>query len=162
MEIQLLNTGDDPRKITKTYTTLKTTQATPYGEFTVQKPVLKLSASEWLYGNCNYVYIPDFLRYYYVVDVTVNSGKYLLISCVCDVLMTYASDILASSAVCVRNENAGINNIKDDKLPILPNKQIECIEFNQNESLNLRTATDTSLNFVINVSGGAQVTPDPE
>lgn len=161
MEIQLLNTGSDPRVISKGYTSLKITNATPIGEFSIQAPVLKLSYGDWSVGNANYVYIPDYLRYYYIDDITIHSGKYVLIKCRCDVLMSFANAILNCTALCVRSETAGTNEIIDRELPLKPKKDITVSAF-KGGAFNLNTATEYSLNFVLNVAGGAGTNPEPE
>ena len=55
--------------------------------------------------TCNYLKIPIFSRNYFITDIRVISGVTVEISGHVDVLETYATQILAQSAVVERQEN---------------------------------------------------------
>lgn len=72
--------------------------------------------------DCNYCYIDVFKRYYYVV-VTVDDAKRMILNCSVDPLMSWKTGILNSEAVVIRNSGIGHpTDIKDDSLPIHPDK----------------------------------------
>lgn len=50
----------------------------------------------------NYVYIPDFKRYYYINSITAMRTKAFLIDLKCDVLMSYSSEIKELEGVVSR------------------------------------------------------------
>lgn len=80
--------------------------------------------SSVLTSGFNYVYIPDFKRYYFINGITCDNGKRIYIHCGIDVLNTYKDGIKAASANVIRSESAGINAFHDEKLPICPD---ECL-----------------------------------
>ena len=50
----------------------------------------------------NYVYIPDFKRYYYINSITAMRNKAFLIDLKCDVLMSYSNEIKELEGVVSR------------------------------------------------------------
>lgn len=50
----------------------------------------------------NYVYIPDFKRYYYINSITAMRNKAFLIDLRCDVLMSYSNEIKELEGVVSR------------------------------------------------------------
>lgn len=74
--------------------------------------------------ECNYCYIPDFKRYYFIDNITsVNSQLWLLDMSV-DVLMTYKDKILDLNAFVTRNEFTFNNKIKDDLASFYYDKEV--------------------------------------
>ena len=53
----------------------------------------------------NYAYIAEFARYYYIVDMISVSNDMWEITLMCDVLMSFATDILSCSAIVESTEN---------------------------------------------------------
>lgn len=68
------------------------------GACSVQAPVLLVKTRP----SGNYIQIPDFGRYYWITDVRYEIGEWS-ISCVCDVLATYKTEIGTSSQYVVRS-----------------------------------------------------------
>lgn len=160
MTIQLLNCGSDPRVINKTYTFVAETTATPYGEITIIDPVLRIRRNNEL-GGINYIYIPEWLRYYFVNDIRLISGDIMEISCHIDVLNSFKSAILQSECICIRSERLGQDTfdnkrtmINDTQLPVYPYVDQSAYEFTDGD-FNLSSASNLSRNFVLNVSGGS-------
>ena len=66
-------------------------------------PVIKLNDINFN-TQCNYIYIADFQRYYFVNNITaLNNGLWEL-NCHIDVLETYANEILSQTATFKRQE----------------------------------------------------------
>lgn len=55
--------------------------------------------------KANYAYIDDFQRYYFITDITSERENLVRVSMKCDVLMTYAEQILENTGVIARQEN---------------------------------------------------------
>lgn len=55
-------------------------------------------------ASCNYAYISEFGRYYYITNI-VCKGKLYELHMHCDVLMSFKSQIRGNSAVIARNES---------------------------------------------------------
>ena len=58
-------------------------------------------------SDYNYAYIPQCHRYYYINDIIALSGGRVKLMLTVDVLKTYASDILASTQLVIRQKNQG-------------------------------------------------------
>ena len=70
----------------------------------VLKPTLVLQSASSLAGF-NYMYIPDFNRYYFIDDIVSKNNVIWEVSGHVDVLETYKADILKQSAVISRQQN---------------------------------------------------------
>ena len=69
-------------------------------------PVIKFEKfTNFDLSACNYLYIPDFGRYYYINEIIAISDKMFEIHCHVDVLRTYRSGIRSNSAVIARQES---------------------------------------------------------
>ena len=68
------------------------------GACSVQAPVLLMKNRP----AANYIHIPDFGRYYWIRDISYELGEWS-VSCVCDVLATYKTEIGSSSQYVVRS-----------------------------------------------------------
>lgn len=86
----------------------------------VLKPVLELYGDIMQYGNVirsNYAYIPDFHRYYYITNWTLDATL-AIVSLEVDVLASYASHIKASTQYVLRSGSLYDGNIVDGKYPL--------------------------------------------
>lgn len=88
----------------------------------VEDPVLYLEYDASLL-NYNYVYIPDFGRYYFVVDKEVVEHT-IYITLHVDVLVSFKSDILSSIGTATRS-NFYNKNIPDKMVASLPGENIQ-------------------------------------
>lgn len=71
----------------------------------VVDPVIKIqSITNFDISTCNYAYISEFGRYYYITNI-VCVGKLYELHMHCDVLMSFKSQIRGNTAVISRNEN---------------------------------------------------------
>lgn len=127
MTINLLTTSDDPRKLTKSYTTIAAgVTCKPAEPCSILTPRIILNNGT-NYINTNYVYIPAWHRYYYA-EVTALTGRELMLNCSVDVLMSYNLDNVPILAT--RSESAGVNYFPDKQLPVDPDRNfIEGILF---------------------------------
>ena len=119
MTINLYSTADDPRKVSKTLTTIASdVVCKPAEPCSMLEPriLLNYSAS---YNGANYIYISDFDSYYYAEKTLVTGGE-LLLTCKLDPLMSFGLSNI--DVTVVRSEIAGVNYVKDSQLPIDPNR----------------------------------------
>ena len=79
--------------------------------------------------NCNYCYISDNNRYYYINDIVKMQGGKLLITCDVDVLMSNKNEILQLTATVDRNENESNAYLIDENYKVLSYKEIVCKSF---------------------------------
>lgn len=95
-------TTDPTNAITKSYTTVADLTGTLREASSVLDPVI-LVAYDATIASCNYCYIPDFGRYYFINDkISVKNGLWELHLHV-DVLMSYASGIKAAPCIVAKS-----------------------------------------------------------
>lgn len=78
--------------------------------------------------NINYVYIPDFNRYYYVTDIEFAQQR-IYISLKCDVLMSFKNDILKCRCIIERQENNVNRYLIDNEQQAFAYTRIQTKEF---------------------------------
>ena len=82
----------------------------------VVRPVIYISATND-YDDVNYVYIPEFNRFYYAT-CTGGTSQTLTYECKSDPLMSFKTGILSSKAVVARNPWLWDKYLPDTKMPI--------------------------------------------
>lgn len=82
----------------------------------VETPEVYVAAGA-TYDQANYMYIPEFGRYYYA-KARAGTGNVITFECVSDPLMSFKSQILACPAVISRNPWHFDLYLPDPKLPI--------------------------------------------
>lgn len=103
MQVQIGTTPDETYKVDKTFTASGTYECVLKDGTSVENPVLLLNTSN--ISGCNYMYISDFGRYYFINDVvSVRNGLWEVHGHV-DVLKTYSSGIKGCTATLKRQEN---------------------------------------------------------
>ena len=78
------------------------------------------SVEDYLY-LCNYAYIEDFKRYYFVIDVSTSQKNIYNFKLSCDVLMSYKEDIYKSQGFVSRNATHYNKKLYDDLLEVEEN-----------------------------------------
>jgi hypothetical protein len=145
------------------------TTAELYDNTDIFTPELKLAWNNDYASRINYFYIEEFKRYYFLEDVVAEPGGAARVKGSLDVLYTYHNSIMMDDITITRAFNSKIDApadvsglftnsqgptyIKDSKLPLNPQREIEVYEFSGNNPFNLNTAEATSMNFVLNVMG---------
>lgn len=154
MTITLYQTTDDPRKYRKSLTTIAAgITCKPSEPFSVLAPNILVNYVPE-YASVNYAYIPELQRYYFC-ELTLQTGRELLLNCNVDVLMSYDLDNI--DVMCVRSESAGINYYPDKQLPVDPARCfVEGILFPQ-QPLNDDGGLLLREDYIITVNGGAAV-----
>lgn len=102
MKIQLLITNDETNKVNKSYTTIGEVDAVLKDETAIIRPTFTVSSKDAI--RCNYVFIPDFGRYYYATVSSVRQGLWR-IDCKIDVLMSWRDYIYDLTGIVERQEN---------------------------------------------------------
>lgn len=110
--------NSDNRKVGKSLTALGSGDCAIKGECSILSPTFTVSGmSDSTAAKCNYIYIPDWNRYYYVDDISAEIGRGFEISCHVDVLQTYASQIRSLNGFVRRQEFEYNDYIPDIKIP---------------------------------------------
>lgn len=98
-------------------------------------------------GKCNYFSIPKVDRYYFITDIVMLHGGRVAISGKVDTLMSFKTDILASTQLIVRQEKKTNNYLIDTEIPLSSKKQIIEHEFGD--------AIRDSGYYIIAINGGS-------
>lgn len=122
MNIQLLQTSDPPNKLNKTVIEVATITVTLKDNMDFITPVIRLSPS-YISTAFNYVYIPDFNRYYYLNGKGVLIGKLVEYTLRVDVLMSWKAAIKDSTVIASRSTNNG-NKLLPDSIPLLAKRNV--------------------------------------
>lgn len=96
--------------------------------------------------NCNYFYVEELGRYYYLTGRTLGTNKRAVITGHVDVCMTYKSDIYNTTAFVDRNEFLYNDYFTDSLMPVLDKVVIDSYEVGQ--------VGDNSLSFYVTCIGG--------
>lgn len=128
MQIQLLSISDDTRKINKTVNQI--TELLPCAvtedSNSILNPRLLLKWNTGYIG-ANYAYIPEFQRYYFIDDISLNTGGNCVISLSVDVLYTYSAQILQMTVTAARSSNK-YNRYLNDNQQVTTNNPINQIK----------------------------------
>lgn len=84
-------------------------------ETSLMNPVFKLDLGSNPIGK-NYAYVPDFNRYYFITDIT-SSQNFWFISCTCDVLASFKTEIGAETHYVTRAASEFDEYISDNFYP---------------------------------------------
>lgn len=95
---------DETNKIVKTFSQLTPYAGTLREECSILSPSFVIATDADL-TQYNYAYIEAYSRYYFITDITSVREGLWRISLRCDVLMTYADEILQQTAIISRQEN---------------------------------------------------------
>lgn len=99
MELRLYHTLDNENVINKNLTLIHTMEIKLKDVVSVINPILILSEIEGVnYFQCNYCFLSDFNRYYFIRDIEVLNNKNYRLHLEVDVLESFKDDILNSYA----------------------------------------------------------------
>ena len=151
MLVNLYSCADDVRRYRKNLTLIaEGINAKPTQPCSVLQPTLILNNTA-NYINANYIYIPDWSRYYFCT-ATLLTGAEIQLQCDVDVLMSY--DLTECDTMVIRSEQAGINYIPDKQLPVDPSRSnLHGILFPQQPLYSDRDNPNESNRYLLIVNG---------
>lgn len=127
MTIDIGKCIDDSRKVSKSYTTNISANAEVWGECSIMSPVFLITYNN-IAVDCNYLYVSDWGRYYFITDMVAAPGGRLYVHCKEDVLMSNKTEILKLHAYSVRSDRKA-NYMVDSKMPSLVQNGSTIINF---------------------------------
>ena len=127
MDIKIYNNTSEQVKVGKTLTNVRDISGELKEACDIINPVIIISGENL--SSYNYLYIPIFNRYYFITDIKVIRNNLWEISCHCDVLETYQTQIKAQKAVVERQENEYNLYLNDPEWKVYTNKQVLTREF---------------------------------
>lgn len=103
MQITIGSTSDDKRKLSKSFSGTNIT-AKLKQPCDILNPIFIISYDK-AYMTANYIYVPDFARYYFINNISVMPGNRAELSCSVDVLMSYQQAIKSLKVDVERQEH---------------------------------------------------------
>lgn len=100
--INLYNNSSEPEVVDKSLSLQTSLQGQLKDNTSIITPTILMNINS--IPTANYMYIPDFHRYYYITNIESVRNGLIQISAKCDVLMTYKSGIRACNALVERQE----------------------------------------------------------
>ena len=135
--ISLFKTASENNRVVKELTDEKQLSGELRNQTSVLNPKIRIESADNIAGY-NYCYIPEFGRYYYIVDITSVRTRVWEVSMRCDVLMSYKDEIKTITGVVVRQES-NPNKLLVDRLErIQSNKEIDILYYPYSFSKNLQ------------------------
>ena len=128
ISIQLMQNNSPVEKIGKSLTAGGSYTCLIKENTSIIDPVIILNTSDSISGY-NYMYIPDFGRYYFIKDIiSLNNNRWEIQAHV-DVLESYKTDILANSAVLKRQQNMYNLYLDDSEYVVYNPERIQTLKF---------------------------------
>lgn len=144
--ISLFKTASENSRVVKDLTDEKQLSGELRNQTSVLNPKIRIESAENIAGY-NYCYIPEFGRYYYIVDITSVRTNIWEVSMRCDVLMSYSAQIKALRPIIEREEVGQSGGLVDNNLPININKKVQKFYFPNGFTKDIQ--------YVLTTSGGA-------
>ena len=131
MNIKLCSSASEIVAINKDISIIDDVSATIKGALSVENPVLILQYKSDIQPNVNYVYIPEYNRYYFVTDIINLTGGRYEIHCKVDVLMSFKDYILNLSCIVDKQSSKdNANMYLDDGSFVVQSKEfVDTIDF---------------------------------
>ena len=97
----------------------------------VTDPIIKVEGIFNIFqkGNANYMFLPDYRRYYYITDIIQLRANIVEIHAKVDVLMSFRNEIRACSGIISKSSNNYNLYLDDGSLKAYQNKELDCADF---------------------------------
>lgn len=122
--ISLMITTSPKEKLDKDMSTIQTVSGTLKEETSIIDPVIKIQGDISSFTRCNYMYIPEFNRYYFVNDLRSIANNMFEVSGHVDVLSTYKEQIRTNRAIVRRQENNWNLYLNDGSFKVYQNPMV--------------------------------------
>lgn len=121
MIIQLYKNTSDRNVVSKDITLTYECEGTLKDATSITDPVITLAGINSMITDINYLYIPEFKRYYYVIDLVSVKNDLWSLSCKVDVLMSFKDTIYNQTCVVDRQEYDYNTMLSDNRLRVQAN-----------------------------------------
>lgn len=145
MDIQLYHNNSENNVINKSLTGISTPSVV------LKKPTSELTPSVILHTfenmeYCNYAYIPEFQRYYFIDDIKPLTGSEVQLDMRVDVLESFKNSILSLNAIVEKQETSGNKYFNDGSFNVLSTEFLQ--------SYNFPSGFDDNGEFILITCGG--------
>lgn len=125
MNITLMTNKSDNNVVDKNTTTLHTTTANFKESSDIVNPILVLGDIDSYISTCNYIYIEELNRYYYVMNIVSVANGLWELECHVDVLMSYKTTIRQQKCIVARQEYNYNLYLSDPRLKVNANPYVQ-------------------------------------
>ena len=145
--IEIGKISSPTNSIKKNFTSKQTISGTLRNESEILNPTIIIQSSTALENlfKCNYMKIPDFGRCYFITSVKCIRTFVYEVQAHCDVLSSFASEILANEAIVLRQENKFNLLLNDDVFKCKQNSRVYYKKFPSGLG---------NHNYILTVAGG--------
>lgn len=126
--IDLMNNTEELNKISKNPTLVRSLTGTLRDEADIVDPEILIEFDGTLV-DCNYMYISQLRRYYFITKIDAVRTKLWRITAHCDVLKTYSEAILGTECVVARSESRYNLYLNDSMFKVYANPRLQCANF---------------------------------
>ena len=135
--------------------TIETMSGDFRGSMSILKPVIQIKPTltatvSKIISECNYVYIREFSRYYFVTAINTTANNYIELELSIDVLMSWKTPILAQKVIVSRNEKEFSLYLDDSVLKVYNKPNITVYHFKDGQG---NEQGFTSQEFVLAMAG---------
>lgn len=93
-------------------------------------PTINISSHSSVdFGDCNYLYLGQFNRYYFIVSKSIDTFGNIMIDCECDVLMSHKSQIQNLEVIAKRSSSDFNLYQYDSEIPSLEKRVVATQKF---------------------------------
>lgn len=129
MTVVLQTNNSENNKVTKSVTDIVSKTGSIRESTSIVNPKILVQGDMTSLRNCNYMTIPDFGRSYFVTDIVAVGKGVVEVTGHCDVLSSFATQILSNTAVIARQENSFNRYIDDSKFITYQNNNVKTAMF---------------------------------
>lgn len=129
IKIDLMTNRSELNKVGKDITTLFSTTGFMKDETSLTDPVFRITVTHATASRTNYIWVPGFLRYYFVKDcISLRNNMYEFV-CHVDVLESWKTQIKANAAIVRRQQEQWNMYINDGQFKTMQNPNIYTMAF---------------------------------
>lgn len=143
--IHLMVNSSSKEVLDKSLSTIRTVTGTLREGTSIIDPIIKIEGDLSEFTKCNYMFIPEFGRYYYVTNIKSVLNNIVEFTAHVDVLTTYRDEIRSNVAIIHRQENDWNLYLNDGVFKVYQNPMVLTKKF---------PAGFTTHEFVLAVAGG--------
>ena len=129
MIVKIYTNNSEKIALSKNLTELMTVSGVLRDTTSLQSPSIILNRNISDLINCNYVFIEDFNRYYYVNNITSVKQNLTQLDLSCDVLMSFKDDILKQTAIIKKQQENWNLYIDDGSFSAQQNSRLQVKAF---------------------------------
>lgn len=122
--IQLMVNSSPKNQLDKSLTSVLTVDGTLKDDTSIIDPVIKIQCDLSSVKKCNYMYISEFGRYYFITDIRSISANIAEFSGHVDVLTTYRDQIRSNTGITKRQENRWNLYLNDGTFSVYQNPMV--------------------------------------